>query len=212
MRRLCHWFTVSPNADFGPSSARFEIKPTLLSISPVARDYKVKDPVRRVRNAGASERRRRIKIHLFGIRKLQGMIQEAQYAMLDARLEYDDHLRAKGHFAAGEALQPPEDGLTLYWKNGKVATTDGPYAEIKEQFGGILVLEPRDLNHPIQLILGASWYEVWALGNATSCGFERNDEGKRTGAGKCRAMSEIGGSKMSVQVLGRQEHRCQKFV
>ena len=59
---------------------------------------------------------------------------------------------ANGHFAAGEALQPPENALTLYWKNGKVATTDGPYAETKEQLGGILVLEARDLNHAIQLI------------------------------------------------------------
>jgi hypothetical protein len=40
----------------------------------------------------------------------------------------------------------------LYWKNGKVAVTDGPYAETKEQLGGILVLEARDLNHAIQLI------------------------------------------------------------
>ena len=38
------------------------------------------------------------------------------------------------------------------WKNGRVAVTDGPYAETKEQFGGIQVLEARDLNHAIQLI------------------------------------------------------------
>jgi hypothetical protein len=40
----------------------------------------------------------------------------------------------------------------LYWKTGKVAVTDGPYAETKEQLGGILVLEALDLNHAIQLI------------------------------------------------------------
>jgi hypothetical protein len=34
-----------------------------------------------------------------------------------------------GIFAGGEALQPPETAMTLYWKNGKVATTDGPNAE-----------------------------------------------------------------------------------
>ena len=84
--------------------------------------------------------------------KFQGMTEEAQHAMLDACFEYDDHLRANGHFAAGEALQPPENALTLYWKKGKVATTDGPYAETKEQLGGILVLEARDLNHAIQLM------------------------------------------------------------
>ena len=38
------------------------------------------------------------------------------------------------------------------WKNGKVATTDGPYAETKEQLGGILVIEARDMNHAVQLI------------------------------------------------------------
>ena len=49
-------------------------------------------------------------------------------------------------------LQPPGAAVTLYWKNGKVAVTDGPYAETKEQLGGILVLEARDLNHAIQLM------------------------------------------------------------
>jgi len=42
--------------------------------------------------------------------------------------------------------------LTLSWKNGKVATTDGPYAETKEQLGGFGVLEARDMNHAIQLV------------------------------------------------------------
>jgi len=45
-----------------------------------------------------------------------------------------------------------ETALTLSWKNGKVATTDGPYTETKEQLGGILVLEARDMNHAVQLI------------------------------------------------------------
>ena len=42
--------------------------------------------------------------------------------------------------------------MTLFWKNGKVATTDGPYAETKEQLGGIGVLEARDMNHAVQLM------------------------------------------------------------
>jgi hypothetical protein len=73
-------------------------------------------------------------------------------AMLETCSEYDDHLRANGHWAGGEAIQPAEAALTLYWKNGKVATTDGPFAETKEQLGGILVLEARDMNHAVQLI------------------------------------------------------------
>jgi hypothetical protein len=84
--------------------------------------------------------------------KFAAMTEEQQQAMFDECFEYDDHLRANGHFSAGEALQPPETALTLYWKNGKVATTDGPYAETKEQLGGLFVLEARDMNHAIQLM------------------------------------------------------------
>jgi hypothetical protein len=84
--------------------------------------------------------------------KFDGMTEGEQSAMFDTCFDYDDHLRANGHWAGGEALQSPETALTLYWKNGKVATTDGPYAETKEQLGGILVLEARDMNHAVQLM------------------------------------------------------------
>jgi hypothetical protein len=84
--------------------------------------------------------------------KHEGMTESEQHAMFDACFEYDDHLRANGHWAGGEALQGSETALTLSWKNGKVATTDGPYVETKEQLGGILVLEARDMNHAVQLM------------------------------------------------------------
>jgi len=80
------------------------------------------------------------------------MSEAQRHAMQDECFAYDDHLRANGHFTGGEALQPPETGLTLHWKNGKVVTTDGTFAETNEQLGGILVLEARDMNHAIQLI------------------------------------------------------------
>jgi hypothetical protein len=80
------------------------------------------------------------------------MTQSERNAMFDACFEYDDHLRANGHWGGGEALQGPETALTLSRKNGKVATTDGPYAETKELLGGIIVLEARDMNHAVQLI------------------------------------------------------------
>jgi hypothetical protein len=85
-------------------------------------------------------------------RKFDGMTESERNAMFDACFEYDDHLRASGHWAGGEALQGTETALTLSGKNGKVVTTDGPYAETKEQLGGILVLEARDMNHAVQLI------------------------------------------------------------
>jgi hypothetical protein len=84
--------------------------------------------------------------------KFDGMTDSERNAMLDTCFEYDDQLRANGHWGGGEALQGPETALTLSWKNGKVATTDGSYAETKEQLGGILVFEARDMNHAVQLI------------------------------------------------------------
>jgi hypothetical protein len=73
-------------------------------------------------------------------------------AIMDECFTYDDVLRKNGHFAGGEALQSARNATTLRWRNGRVSTTDGPYAETKEQLGGILILEARDLNHAIQLM------------------------------------------------------------
>ena len=84
--------------------------------------------------------------------KNAAMTEDERNAMFDECFEYNDYLRANGHADRGEALQPPETALTLYWENGKVATTDGPYVETKEQLGGIGVLEARDMNHAIQLL------------------------------------------------------------
>ena len=73
-------------------------------------------------------------------------------AMMDSCIAYDDQLRANGHFKGGEALQPPNTAMTLRYANGKVVVTDGPFAETKEQLGGIMILEARDLNHAVELI------------------------------------------------------------
>lgn len=80
------------------------------------------------------------------------MTESERNAFVDECFAYDDVLRAGGHFIGGEALDSPENATTLRWKNGKAAITDGPYAETKEQLGGILLLEARDLNHAIQLM------------------------------------------------------------
>ena len=71
---------------------------------------------------------------------------------MDGCFAYDDVLRTNGHFAGGEALQPAGNAVTLRAQGGKVMVTDGPYAETKEQLGGILILEANDLNHAIQLM------------------------------------------------------------
>ena len=85
--------------------------------------------------------------------KFDGMTEADQNAMFDRCFEYDDHLRANGHWGGGEVLQGPETALTLCWKNGKVATTDGPFAETKEQLGGYHLIECKDRDEAISIAL-----------------------------------------------------------
>ena len=84
--------------------------------------------------------------------KFENMPERERNAMVDECFTYDDVLRRNGHFAGGEALQPASNAVTLRFRDGKVSVTDGPYAETKEQIGGILILEANDLNHAIQLM------------------------------------------------------------
>src|ERR1700730_3570158 len=126
----------------------------VLSISSPPDDYRVNNPVRgcAADNQQKETPMKYICLGYYDPAKHAGMTEEERNAMFAESFEYDDHKRRNVHFAAGEALQPRETALTLYWKNGKVASTDGPYAETKEQLGGILVLEARDMNHAIQLM------------------------------------------------------------
>jgi hypothetical protein len=82
----------------------------------------------------------------------QTISESERNALVDECFAYDDLLRKNGRFVGGEALQSPRNAATLRWKSGKVSITDGPYAETKEQIGGILVLDARDLNHAVQLM------------------------------------------------------------
>ncbi|HEY9154028.1 MAG TPA: YciI family protein [Opitutaceae bacterium] len=74
-----------------------------------------------------------------------------QQAMVDSCFTYDDELRANGHFKGGDGLDMSATA-TLRYINGKIVVTDGPFAETKEQMGGLMVLEARDLNHAVDLI------------------------------------------------------------
>lgn len=72
--------------------------------------------------------------------------------LVEECLAYDDELKRAGHFAGGEALKTARDAVTLRYRGGKVDITDGPFAETKEQIGGILILEARDLNQAIAIM------------------------------------------------------------
>jgi hypothetical protein len=84
--------------------------------------------------------------------KFENMSESERNTVLDECFRYNDELQKSGHLVAEQPLQPANTAVTVSWANGKVAVTDGPYAETKEYLGGIQVLEARDLNHAIQLI------------------------------------------------------------
>ena len=64
---------------------------------------------------------------------------------------FTENIRQSGHYIAGEALQPVSTATTVRLRNGKLSTTDGPFAETKEQLGGFYLIEARDLNDAIQV-------------------------------------------------------------
>jgi Uncharacterized protein conserved in bacteria len=73
-------------------------------------------------------------------------------AMMDSCFAYDEQLSANGHFKGGEGLQPANTAATLRYVNNEFIVTDGPFAETKEQIGGVMILEARDRAHAIELI------------------------------------------------------------
>ncbi|HEV3062386.1 MAG TPA: YciI family protein [Vicinamibacterales bacterium] len=84
-------------------------------------------------------------------KKMSGMPKNEFDAMLGEYGAFSESVRKSGHYLGGEALQPVNTATTVRVRNGKVSTTDGPFAETKEQLGGYYLIEARDLNDAIQV-------------------------------------------------------------
>jgi hypothetical protein len=72
-------------------------------------------------------------------------------AIMNEYFAFTEGIRRNGQYVAGEALQPTPTATTVRVRNGKVSTTDGPFAETKEQLGGFYLIEAKDLNEAIQI-------------------------------------------------------------
>jgi hypothetical protein len=72
-------------------------------------------------------------------------------AIMNEYFAFTEEIRKNGKYVAGEALQPTVTATTVRVRNGKVSTTDGPFAETKEQLGGFYMIEAKDLNDAIQV-------------------------------------------------------------
>ena len=79
------------------------------------------------------------------------MSQSELDAMQDEALASDEELRRSGKLIMAQALQPVTEATTVRVRNGKLSTTDGPFAETTEHLGGFIFIEAADLNEAIQL-------------------------------------------------------------
>jgi hypothetical protein len=76
---------------------------------------------------------------------------------------YSEQLKASGHLVADEALQLPDQAVTVRVRDGKMSATDGPFLETKEILGGFLLIEARDLNEAMQLAAGIPLAKLGAV-------------------------------------------------
>jgi hypothetical protein len=71
--------------------------------------------------------------------------------MMGEYFGFTEGIKKSGRYVAGEALQPTATATTVRIRDGKTVTTDGPFAETKEQLGGFYLIEAKDLDEAIQV-------------------------------------------------------------
>jgi hypothetical protein len=84
-------------------------------------------------------------------KNLAGLSKSEREALMQETSAYCEALHNNGHLIVAEALEPVEMATTVRIRNGTLSTTDGPFAETKEQFGGFFLINARDLNEAIQV-------------------------------------------------------------
>jgi hypothetical protein len=82
---------------------------------------------------------------------LSGMSKPDADAFMGEYFQFTEDVKKSGRYVAGEALQPINAATSLRIRSGKLSTTDGPFAETREQLGGFYLIEARDLNEAIQI-------------------------------------------------------------
>ncbi len=84
-------------------------------------------------------------------KQLAGMSKTESDKFMGEYFGFTEGIKQAGHYIGGEALQPVQTATTVRVRNGKVSTTDGPFAETREQLGGYYLINARDLNDAIQV-------------------------------------------------------------
>lgn len=84
-------------------------------------------------------------------KKIAAMSKTESDAFMGEYFAFSEGIQKSGHMLGGNALQPVQTATTVRVRNGKTSTTDGPFAETKEQMGGYYLIEARDLNDAVQV-------------------------------------------------------------
>jgi hypothetical protein len=79
------------------------------------------------------------------------MSQAEQGKMYGEYMEFTADIKAKGNHLGGNQLQPIATATTVRVRDGKRLTTDGPFAETKEQLGGFYMIEAKNLDEAIEI-------------------------------------------------------------
>jgi hypothetical protein len=75
-------------------------------------------------------------------------------AFVNEHLDYDDRLRASGHFVESEALEAATAAAVVRVRNGRLSVTDGPFIETNEQLGGFYLVEAASEEEAVRLAAG----------------------------------------------------------
>ena len=84
-------------------------------------------------------------------KKWAAMSKEQADAVMGEYFAFTEDVKKSGHYVGGEALQPVSTATSVRVRGGKMSTTDGPFAETKEQLGGYYLINAKDLNDALQI-------------------------------------------------------------
>ena len=93
---------------------------------------------------------------------LHAMPQSERVVLSNESMAYCDGLQKQGQLIAASPLHPVETATTIRVRDGKTTTIDGPFAETKEQLGGFLLIDVKDLNDAVRI---ASKFPAAQFGN-----------------------------------------------
>lgn len=79
------------------------------------------------------------------------MTEAEQQANMEEYYAFTNMVRERKVYAGGEALHPTSTATTVRVRDGKTLTTDGPFAETKEQLGGYYMVDCKDLDEAIEI-------------------------------------------------------------